>query len=150
MVRCAGPESVANPTTKETLLISTPALVAPSAGAAFEARTVEHRDLRDDDVLIDIKFAGICHSDIHQVRDEWGGAQFPMVPGHEIAGVVAEVGSGVTQYAVGGRVGVGCFVDSCRECENCLAGDEQYCLNGGTGTYNATGRDGEPTYAGYS
>ncbi|MCM2417257.1 NAD(P)-dependent alcohol dehydrogenase [Streptomyces sp. RKAG293] len=126
------------------------AYAAPSATAPLEHTTIPRRAVRERDVLIDIKFAGICHSDIHQVRDEWGGAKFPMVPGHEIAGVVTEVGPGVTKYAVGDRVGVGCFVDSCRECENCLAGDEQYCLNGGTGTYNATGRDGEPTYGGYS
>ncbi|MCZ4119765.1 NAD(P)-dependent alcohol dehydrogenase [Streptomyces sp. H39-S7] len=126
------------------------AYAAPSAKAPLERTTIPRRAVREHDVLIDIKFAGICHSDIHQVRDEWGGAQFPMVPGHEIAGIVTEVGPGVTKYAVGDRVGVGCFVDSCRECENCLAGDEQYCLKGGTGTYNATGRDGEPTYGGYS
>lgn len=102
------------------------------------------------DVLIDIKFAGICHSDIHQVREGWGKASFPMVPGHEIAGVVTEVGSGVTKYAVGDRVGVGCMVDSCRECDNCKAGLQQYCDRGPTWTYNDTGRDGTPTYGGYS
>ena len=126
------------------------AYAAPAAKAPLERTTITRRAVREHDVLIDIKYAGICHSDIHQARDEWGGAVFPMVPGHEIAGVVTEVGAGVTRYAVGDRVGVGCFVDSCRECENCLAGEEQYCLNGMTGTYNATGRDGEPTHGGYS
>ncbi|MFC8451432.1 NAD(P)-dependent alcohol dehydrogenase [Kitasatospora sp. NPDC057223] len=126
------------------------AYAAPAAKAPLERTTITRRAVREHDVLIDIKYAGICHSDIHQARDEWGGAVFPMVPGHEIAGVVTEVGPGVTRYAVGDRVGVGCFVDSCRECENCLAGDEQYCLNGMTGTYNATGRDGERTHGGYS
>ena len=131
-------------------MISTPALVAPSAGAAFEARTVEHRDLRDDDVLIDIRFAGICHSDIHQVREEWGSAIFPMVPGHEIAGVVSAVGDGVTKYQVGDRVGVGCMVDSCGECEFCKDGEEQFCSKGAVMTYNGKGYDGEPTKGGYA
>ena len=108
-------------------MITTPALVAPSAGARFEARSIEHRDLRDDDVLIDIRFAGICHSDIHQVREEWGSAIFPMVPGHEIAGIVSAVGDGVTRHKVGDRVGVGCMVDSCGECEFCKDGQEQFC-----------------------
>jgi uncharacterized zinc-type alcohol dehydrogenase-like protein len=101
-------------------------------------------------VLIKIAYAGICHSDIHTAREEWGEAIFPLVPGHEIAGVVEEVGSGVEKYAVGDRVGVGCMVDSCRECVNCLAGEEQYCLKGNVGTYNAIGRDGRPTEGGYS
>ena len=131
-------------------MISTSALVAPSAGAAFEARTVEHRDLRDDDVLIDIKFAGICHSDIHQVREEWGSAIFPMVPGHEIAGVVSAVGDGVTLHKVGDRVGVGCMVDSCGECEFCKDGQEQFCAKGAVMTYNGKGYDGEKTMGGYA
>ena len=129
---------------------TTAAYAAPAAKAPLARTTVPRRAVGENDVLIDIKFAGICHSDIHQAREEWGGATFPMVPGHEIAGVVAETGSGVTRYAVGDRVGVGCFVDSCRECANCLAGEEQYCLNGIIGTYNATGRDGTTTYGGYS
>lgn len=106
--------------------------------------------MREYDVLIDIKFAGICHSDIHQAREGWGEAMFPMVPGHEIAGIVSEVGPGVTKYQVGDRVGVGCLVDSCRECDNCKAGLEQYCTGGGVGTYNALDKNGEPTYGGYS
>ncbi|WP_030976532.1 NAD(P)-dependent alcohol dehydrogenase [Streptomyces sp. NRRL S-1824] len=126
------------------------AYAAPSAKAPLERTTIERRTVGEFDVLIDIKFAGICHSDIHQAREGWGKAIFPMVPGHEIAGVVGEVGSGVTKFKVGDRVGVGCMVDSCRECENCKAGQEQHCMRGNVGTYNAIGRDGEPTYGGYS
>jgi len=118
--------------------------------APFEKTTIQRRDLGPSDVLIKIAYAGICHSDIHTAREEWGEAIFPLVPGHEIAGVVAEIGSAVTKYQVGDRVGVGCLVDSCRECENCRAGEEQYCLNGNVGTYNAIGKDGRPTEGGYS
>ena len=136
--------------------ITTPALLVHTAGQSFERGTVERRDVGPNDVLIDIAYAGICHSDIHQAREEWGRAIFPMVPGHEIAGIVREVGADVTKHAVGDRVGIGCFVDSCRECENCLAGEEQFCLKGNVATYN--GRhydgpgafDGTPTYGGYS
>ena len=127
-----------------------PALVTPSASAPFEASTIEVRDVGEHDVQIDVAYAGICHSDIHQVREEWGPAIFPMVPGHEIAGIVSAVGTGVTRYSVGDRVGVGCFVDSCRECENCLAGEEQFCLKGNVATYNGRQYSGEPTYGGYS
>ncbi|WP_328769052.1 NAD(P)-dependent alcohol dehydrogenase [Streptomyces sp. NBC_00286] len=127
------------------------AYAAPAAKAPLERTTIERRAVREFDVLIDIKFAGICHSDIHQVQEGWGEAIFPMVPGHEIAGVVSEVGPGVTKYQVGDRVGVGCMVDSCRECDNCKAGQEQYCTGGGMiGTYNALDKDGEPTYGGYA
>ncbi|CAM5638485.1 NAD(P)-dependent alcohol dehydrogenase [Streptomyces aurantiogriseus] len=127
------------------------AYAAPAAKAPLERTTIERRAVGEFDVLIDIKFAGICHSDIHQAREGWGEAIFPMVPGHEIAGVVSEVGPGVTKFAVGDRVGVGCMVDSCRECDNCKAGLEQYCTGGGmTGTYNALDKNGEPTYGGYS
>ncbi|KFG74005.1 NAD(P)-dependent alcohol dehydrogenase [Streptomyces mutabilis] len=126
------------------------AYAAPAAKAPLERTTIERREVGEHDVLIDIKFAGICHSDIHQAREGWGEAIFPMVPGHEIAGVVEAVGSGVTEFKVGDRVGVGCLVDSCRECENCKAGMEQHCLKGSVGTYNAVGYDGEPTYGGYS
>ncbi|MFJ5529779.1 NAD(P)-dependent alcohol dehydrogenase [Streptomyces sp. NPDC093261] len=126
------------------------AYAAPAAKAPLERTTIERREVGEFDVLIDIKFAGICHSDIHQAREGWGEAIFPMVPGHEIAGVVSEVGSGVTKFKVGDRVGVGCMVDSCRECENCEAGLEQYCLKGMVGTYNALDKNGEPTYGGYS
>ncbi|WP_375389666.1 NAD(P)-dependent alcohol dehydrogenase [uncultured Amnibacterium sp.] len=127
-----------------------PALLSDAPGAPFHRGTVERRDLGPRDVAIDVAFAGICHSDIHQVREEWGDAIFPMVPGHEIAGTVSAIGAEVEGYTVGDRVGVGCFVDSCRECEYCLAGEEQFCLKGNVGTYNARGYDGEPTYGGYS
>jgi uncharacterized zinc-type alcohol dehydrogenase-like protein len=126
------------------------AYAAPAAKAPLERTTIERRAVREFDVLIDIKFAGICHSDIHQAREGWGEATFPMVPGHEIAGIVSEVGPGVTKFQVGDRVGVGCMVDSCRECDNCKAGLEQYCTGGNVGTYNSVGKDGEPTYGGYS
>ncbi|MFK4144155.1 NAD(P)-dependent alcohol dehydrogenase [Streptomyces sp. NPDC004065] len=126
------------------------AYAAPAAKAPLERTTIERREVGEFDVLIDIKFAGICHSDIHQAREGWGKALFPMVPGHEIAGVVSEVGPGVTQYAVGDRVGVGCMVDSCRECDNCRAGLQQFCVRRPVWTYNAVGKDGQPTYGGYS
>ncbi|MDQ1691744.1 MAG: alcohol dehydrogenase [Pseudonocardiales bacterium] len=129
---------------------SVTAYASAAARAPFEKTTIQRRDLGPRDVLIKIAYAGICHSDIHTARAEWGEAIFPLVPGHEIAGVVEELGSGVEKYAVGDRVGVGCMVDSCRECVNCLAGEEQYCLNGNVGTYNAIGRDGRATEGGYS
>ncbi|MFJ1748321.1 NAD(P)-dependent alcohol dehydrogenase [Streptomyces sp. NPDC088116] len=126
------------------------AYAAPAAKAPLERTTIERRPVGEFDILIDIKFAGICHSDIHQARDGWGEGIYPMVPGHEITGIVSETGPGVTKFAVGDRVGVGCMVDSCRECENCKAGLEQYCLGGHVGTYNALDKNGEPTYGGYS
>ncbi|MFF9452716.1 NAD(P)-dependent alcohol dehydrogenase [Streptomyces flaveolus] len=126
------------------------AYAAPAAKAPLERTTIVRREVREHDVLIDIKFAGICHSDIHQAREGWGEAIFPMVPGHEIAGVVEAVGSGVTKFKVGDHVGVGCMVDSCGECENCAAGAEQHCVRGNVPTYNGVGKDGEPTYGGYS
>lgn len=131
-------------------MTSTASLVVPSSGAAFELRQMPQRELRDNDVLIDVKFAGICHSDIHQARGEWGEAIFPMVPGHEIAGVVSAVGSAVTRHQVGDRVGVGCMVDSCRECAQCKDGREMFCERGAVMTYNGVGYDGDPTYGGYS
>ncbi|MEU2154958.1 NAD(P)-dependent alcohol dehydrogenase [Streptomyces sp. NPDC019396] len=127
-----------------------PAYAAPAAKAPLERTTIPRRAVGDHDVLIDIKYTGICHSDIHQVNDGWGGAIFPMVPGHEIAGIVTEVGPEVTKFAVGDRVGVGCLVDSCRECDNCKAGLENYCTGGMVLTYNALDKNGEPTYGGYS
>ncbi|MCX2926682.1 MULTISPECIES: NAD(P)-dependent alcohol dehydrogenase [unclassified Streptomyces] len=126
------------------------AYAAPAAKAPLERTTIERREVGEYDVLIDIKFAGICHSDIHQAREGWGEAIFPMVPGHEIAGVVSQTGPGVTRFEVGDRVGVGCMVDSCRECDNCRAGLEQYCANGAVMTYNGIGKDGEPTHGGYA
>ena len=129
---------------------ATPALSTPSAGARFDTTTIERRELGAQDVLIDIKFCGICHSDIHQVKDEWGGSIFPMVPGHEIAGVVAGVGGDVERFSVGDRVGIGCLVDSCGECEQCRAGEEQFCVRGAVPTYNGRGYDDAPTFGGYS
>ena len=125
------------------------AALAPKA--PLEPFTVQRRDLRPHDILIDIKYAGICHSDIHQAREEWGGSIFPMVPGHEIAGIVTAVGSDVTTHGVGDRVGVGCYVDSCRECPNCKAGLQNYCLGHIAATYNGREMDEQtPTYGGYS
>ena len=127
------------------------AYAATSATAPLTATTITRRRLGPHDVGIEIRYAGICHSDIHTVRAEWGQPRYPVVPGHEIAGVVTEVGSQVTRHRVGDRVGVGCFVDSCRDCPGCTAGLEQYCTGGGmVGTYNAVGRDGQPTQGGYS
>ncbi|MFB7122135.1 NAD(P)-dependent alcohol dehydrogenase [Kitasatospora sp. NPDC056273] len=126
------------------------AYAVPAPKAPLERTTIARRAVGEHDVLIDIAFAGICHSDIHQAHEGWGRAVFPMVPGHEIAGVVAEVGPGVTGFAVGDRVGVGCMVDSCRTCDNCRAGLEQYCDEGPVWTYNAVGKDGRPTYGGYA
>lgn len=127
------------------------AYAATSAAAPLTKTTITRREVGPHDVAFDIHFAGICHSDIHTVRGEWGDVEYPMVPGHEIAGVVTAVGSEVTKFSVGDRVGVGCFVDSCRTCAYCLAGEEQYCNNPGmVGTYNGVGRDGQPTQGGYS
>jgi uncharacterized zinc-type alcohol dehydrogenase-like protein len=116
----------------------------------FEKTTIERRDLGPRDVLVKIAYAGICHSDIHTARGEWGEAIYPLVPGHEIAGTVEEVGAEVSTFAVGDRVGVGVMVESCRTCASCVAGDEQYCLVGFVETYNAIGSDGRPTDGGYS
>jgi uncharacterized zinc-type alcohol dehydrogenase-like protein len=103
------------------------AVAATSSTEPLSKITVERRDVGPHDVALDIKFAGICHSDIHTVRSEWGPVSYPVVPGHEIAGVVTEVGSAVTKYKIGDRVGVGCLVDSCRVCRSCKSGLEQYC-----------------------
>jgi uncharacterized zinc-type alcohol dehydrogenase-like protein len=126
------------------------AYAAPSATGDLAPTTIERRDVGPHDVLIEIKFAGICHSDIHTVRGDWGPQQYPLVPGHEIAGIVTKVGAEVTKHAIGDRVGVGCMVNSCRECANCVKGEEQYCLNGMVGTYGAIDRDGTVTQGGYS
>ncbi|SET02922.1 NAD(P)-dependent alcohol dehydrogenase [Paenibacillus sp. NFR01] len=116
----------------------------------FKLAQIERRELQPHDVLIEIKYAGICHSDIHTARGEWGPVKYPLVPGHEIAGIVTKIGSEVTKYAVGDRVGVGCMVDSCGTCANCQHGEEQYCLNGMTGTYGDTDKYGQYTQGGYS
>ena len=130
--------------------MSTPAYAAKSAGAPLEPYSIERRELRPHDVLIDIKYSGICHSDIHQAREEWFTSIFPMVPGHEIAGIVSEVGSEVTKFAPGDRVGVGVFVETCMECDNCKAGLENYCVKGFVPTYNGKDYGGEVMYGGYS
>lgn len=116
----------------------------------YQIAEIERRDPRADDVVIDIKAAGICHSDIHMIRNEWGSATYPLTVGHEIAGVVSAVGSDVTKFKVGDRVGVGCLVNSCGECEQCKAGAENNCLKGAIGTYNAEDVDGTITQGGYS
>jgi len=134
---------------------------AMTPGAPFQQHTITRRACTDTDVAIDIKYAGICHSDIHQVKEEWGKGIFPMVPGHEIAGIVVAVGSKVSKFSIGQRVGVGCMVGSCGECHNCKRGVEQYCDSGMVGTYNsrqkyphmaeyASEPGGAPTYGGYS
>jgi len=127
---------------------------AMAAKAPLAPYTFERREPREHDVLIAIKYCGICHSDIHQSRDGWSDyleeSIFPMVPGHEIAGVVTAVGAKVTKYKVGDKVGVGCFVDSCRTCAPCKRGLEQYCSVRTVWTYNARDYEGVPTYGGYS
>lgn len=111
----------------------------------------ERRELGPHDVQFDITHCGVCHSDLHQIRDEWGGGIFPMVPGHEIVGKVVAVGSHVTKFKTGDLAGTGCMVDSCRKCDSCQQGLEQYCTNGNTMTYNGLEQDGKtPTYGGYS
>ncbi len=117
---------------------------------SFRAAEIKRRDLDLTDILIEIKYAGICHSDIHTAHGEWGPVNYPLVPGHEIAGIVKEVGPEVIKYKVGDRVGVGCMVDSCGECENCVRGEEQYCLKGNIPTYAGVDKYGEPTQGGYS
>jgi uncharacterized zinc-type alcohol dehydrogenase-like protein len=126
------------------------ALGAAAPDAPMQPLDISRRAVGPKDVRIDIQFCGICHSDIHFTRGEWGKVPYPAIPGHEIAGVVAEVGDEVSRFSVGDRVGVGCMVDSCRECENCEQNLEQYCLNGNTQTYGSTDRDGTITYGGYS
>ena len=110
----------------------------------------ERRDLGANDIQIKIAYCGVCHSDLHQIKNDWFPGIFPMVPGHEIVGTISKVGDAVTRFKIGELAGVGCMVDSCRECENCKEGIEQYCEKGNVGTYNGRGKDGIPTYGGYS
>ena len=126
------------------------AIITPGPGEKFQKGEVPTRPLGPEMVAIDIKYSGICHSDIHQARDEWFPGTYPMVPGHEIVGVVTAVGETVAGFAVGDRVGVGTFVDSCRKCEPCLAGNENFCRTGNVQTYNGHHYDGEPSYGGYA
>ncbi|MBU6248939.1 MAG: NAD(P)-dependent alcohol dehydrogenase [Xanthomonadaceae bacterium] len=124
---------------------------AQSATTPLAPHSFERREPRADDVVIDILYCGVCHSDIHQARDEWGGSLYPMVPGHEIIGRVASVGAEVKGFKAGDLVGVGCMVDSCQHCDACHQGLEQYCVEGMVATYNSVDRkDGLPTFGGYS
>src|SRR5665213_2003759 len=110
----------------------------------------ERREVGPHDIQIEIEYCGVCHSDIHQVRDEWGGSIYPMVPGHEIVGRVTAVGSAVTKFKAGDLAGVGVTVETCMVCENCKAGAEPYCTKGMVGTYNAKSYEGEMMQGGYS
>src|SRR6185312_9694263 len=123
---------------------------ATAADAPLAPFPFERRDVGDHDVAIDILYCGICHTDIHQVRNEWGGSFYPMVPGHEIAGRVRAVGKAVKRFKAGDLAGVGCMVNSCRVCQNCRDGEEQFCDRGALMTYNGREESGEPTYGGYS
>jgi uncharacterized zinc-type alcohol dehydrogenase-like protein len=123
---------------------------AQSTTSGLAPFSFERRDPKPDDVVVEILYSGICHSDIHQVRDEWGGSIYPMVPGHEIVGRVAKVGSEVKRFKEGDLAGVGVMVDSCRVCENCVAHQEPYCTKGFVGTYNAKDYDGVVVQGGYS
>lgn len=126
-------------------------LAVDSATSPLKTFEFERRELGSHDVALDVKFTGICHSDIHTARGEWGSVFYPLVPGHEIAGIVTAIGSSVSRFKIGDRIGVGVFVDSCRNCENCKQGLQQYCLEGMTGTYNSMERDGKnQTRGGYS
>jgi uncharacterized zinc-type alcohol dehydrogenase-like protein len=132
-------------------MLSTTGYAVKSPTDKFELFHFERRDPGPHDVQIEILFCGICHSDIHQVRNEWGGASYPMVPGHEIVGRVSRVGAEVRKFKVGDLAGVGCFVDSCRVCECCLEGDEQLCTKQTSVTYNGLEQDKKTrTYGGYS
>ena len=132
-------------------MIATKSYAAQKAKEALGPFSIQRREPGKHDVLIDIAYCGVCHSDIHQARDEWGGSIFPMVPGHEIVGKVSKVGAAVKKFKAGDSVGVGCFVDSCRECPSCKEGLEQYCTNGMSATYNGYEKDKKtPTYGGYS
>jgi uncharacterized zinc-type alcohol dehydrogenase-like protein len=132
-------------------MIQTNGYAAHQAKAPLRQFSFERRDPRNHDVVIDIQYCGICHTDVHQVNDEWGGSTFPMVPGHEIVGIVTKVGANVSRYKSGDRVGVGCLVDSCRKCSPCMKGLEQYCIEGPIMTYNGIERDGRTrTQGGYS
>ena len=131
--------------------MNTKGYAALSAGSELVPYEFDRRVVGAHDVELDIKYSGICHSDIHQAREEWGPAIFPMVPGHEIAGVVTSVGASVTKFKVGDTIGVGVFVDSCGKCEQCNTGLQQYCAEGMTGTYNGYERDGKTVaMGGYS
>jgi len=127
------------------------AFAAQDAESTLGPWNLERRTPGPKDIQIDILYCGVCHSDLHQIRNEWGNSIFPMVPGHEIVGRITKIGSEVKKFKVGELAGVGCLVDSCRKCENCKEGLEQYCLNGSSPTYNGLEQDKKtPTYGGYS
>ena len=126
------------------------AYATTAADAALAPFEITRREPGSHDVQIEILYCGVCHSDIHQARNEWGNSVYPMVPGHEIVGRVTAVGDHVKKFKVGDMAGVGCLIDSCRTCPQCAAGDEQFCENGSTGTYNGIDKNGEITYGGYS
>ncbi len=132
-------------------MIATKAYAAKHPKALLAPWSLERREIGPKDVQFDILFCGVCHSDLHQINDEWSAGIFPMVPGHEIVGKVVKVGSKVSKFKTGDLAGTGCMVDSCRTCDNCKEGLEQYCINGGSFTYNGTEQDKKtPTYGGYS
>jgi uncharacterized zinc-type alcohol dehydrogenase-like protein len=132
-------------------MTTTAAYAALTVKTPLVPYSIERREPGPHEVLIDILYCGVCHSDIHQVRDEWGGSIFPMVPGHEIVGTVVKAGRQVSKWKIGDTVGVGCFIDSCHECEACKEGEEQFCESGMSATYNGYEQDGKtPTYGGYS
>jgi len=136
---------------KETTMIEAKAYAAQNEHTPLAPWTFERRDVGPHDVQFDILFCGVCHSDLHQIKNDWFPGIFPMVPGHEIVGRVVKVGDHVKKFKVGDLAGTGCLVDSCRVCENCKADLEQYCLNGGSFTYNGLEQDKKtPTYGGYS
>lgn len=131
--------------------MSTKAYAAQSASTPLSEWSIERRSPKPHDVQLEILYCGVCHSDLHTARNEWGGTKYPVVPGHEIVGRITAVGDHVTKYKVGQLAGIGCMVDSCRECDNCKQGLEQYCSVGMVGTYNGQERDGSGiTYGGYS
>ena len=132
-------------------MTATAAWGATAADLGLNPLSIDRRTLRDEDVAIDIAYCGVCHSDLHVARNDWGRSTYPFVPGHEIVGTVRAVGAGVTKFKTGDRVAIGTVVDSCRKCDSCEDGEENYCREGVTGTYNSKDRiDGSPTYGGYS
>ncbi len=132
-------------------MIETKGYATHDSNAVFAPFNFLRRDVGPNDILIDVEFCGICHSDIHQAKGEWGNSTFPMVPGHEIVGKVTQVGNSVSKFGLGDTAGIGCFVDSCRKCENCTTGFEQWCTVHCSMTYNGTEMDETtPTYGGYS
>ena len=132
-------------------MTATKAWGANAPTAVLDSFEIDRRALRDEDVAIEIAYCGVCHSDLHAARNDWGRTNYPFVPGHEIVGTVSAVGSAVSKFKVGDRVAVGTVVDSCRHCDACEEGEENYCRHGSTGTYNGKDRiDGSPTFGGYS